>query len=72
MRGVIEVRVSAEIRQNAERLAADNANGTLEEVLAGLVEDMAEAWERPGSWEAAAVAGWMSSHPWPRKEGGAQ
>lgn len=64
--GVIEVRVSAEIRRDAERLAADNANGTLEEVLAGLVEDMAEAWERPGSWEAAAVCGWMSSHPWPQ------
>ena len=50
---------------DAERLIADHARGTLEEVLAGLVRDMAEAWDRPGSWEAAAVCGWMSSHPWP-------
>ena len=69
MRGVLEVRVDARIRRDAERLAADQANGNLEEVLAGLVEDMAEAWERPESWEASAVCGWMSSHPW-RKGGG--
>ena len=52
---------------DAERLIADHARATLEEVLAGLVADMAEAWDRPGSWEAAAVCGWMSSHPWPRR-----
>ena len=70
LRGVLEVRVDARIRRDAERLAADEANGSLEEVLAGLVEDMAEAWERPESWEAAAVCGWMSSHPW--RKGGEQ
>ena len=70
MRGVLEVRVEARIRRDAERLAADHANGNLEEVLAGLVEDMATAWDRPGSWEASAVCGWMESHPWSRKEGG--
>ena len=70
MRGVIEVRVSAEIRREAEKLAADCEAGPLNEVLAGLVEDMATAWARPGSWEAFAVRGWMESHPWPRKEGG--
>ena len=68
--GEITLRVEARIRRDAERLAADEANGNLEEVLAGLVEDMAEAWERPESWEAAAVCGWMSSHPW--RKGGEQ
>ena len=47
MRGVIKVRVSAEIRREAEKLAADCEAGPLNEVLAGLVEDMATAWERP-------------------------
>ena len=63
----IEIELNEEIQRDAERLIADHARGTLEEVLAGLVADMAEAWDRPGSWEAAAVCGWMSSHPWPRR-----
>ncbi len=63
----IEIELNEEIQRDAERLIADHARATLEEVLAGLVADMAEAWDRPGSWEAAAVCGWMSSHPWPRR-----
>lgn len=59
------LRVEAATLRAAERLIADHARGTLEEVLAGLVGDMAEAWERPGSWEARAVCGWLGSHPWP-------
>lgn len=62
----IEIELNEEIHREARRLIADYAGGTLEEVLCALVEDMAEGWKRPGSWEAAAVCGWMSSHPWPR------
>jgi len=65
--GEITVRVEARIRREAEKTALDHGAATLEEALAGLVEDMAEAWERPGSWEASAVCGWMSSHPWPQE-----
>ena len=70
------VEIDPGTRTDAERLIADHTRCTLEEVLAGLVRDMAEAWDRPGSWEAAAVCGWMSSHPWPwppaEEEGGEQ
>ncbi|TVR48824.1 MAG: hypothetical protein EA425_13590 [Puniceicoccaceae bacterium] len=68
-RGRLVLRLDPATLRDAERLAADNAAGPLEEVLAGLLEDMAVAWDRPGSWEAAAVCGWLSSHPWPQRPG---
>ena len=54
----------------AERLAARFAEGGLEEMLAAFVGLLAEAEERPYGVRVAWVNGWITSHPWPRSEGG--
>jgi len=67
-RGAITARTTAANRAAAERLARDYSGLGLDAVLRALVEDMAEAARRPGSWEAGCVTGWLASHPWPDAE----
>ena len=64
----LRVKIAAETRSAAARMACDYSRQDLETVLAAFVEDMAEAAGRPGSWEADRVGAWLASHPWPRPE----
>lgn len=48
--------------ESARALARDRCLQELEETLAELAHDLAEAWERPGSWEAERVYSWLNSH----------
>lgn len=60
----LRVRMPAETRRAAARLARDYARRDLETVLAAFVGDLAVAAARPGSWEHERVAGWLASHVW--------
>ena len=55
--------------RTAERVAKRYADEGIEELLAAFVSDLVTAEERPGSWEAERVNGWLASHPWQRPEG---
>lgn len=54
--------------RRAERVAKRYAAGGLEDLLAAFVSDLVTAEERPGSWEADRVNGWLASHVWPKRE----
>jgi hypothetical protein len=54
--------------RTAERVAKGYADEGLEELLAAFVSDLVTAEERPGSWEAERINGWLSSHVWPKRE----
>lgn len=60
----LRVKISAETRRSAARIARDYSGRKLETVLAAFVADLAVAAERPGSWEHERVAAWLSSHVW--------
>jgi len=59
---LVTVSVKAEIFRDADRLARERCLQSLEETLAEFAHDMAETWNRPGSWEACRVMEWMNSH----------
>ncbi|MGH8021614.1 MAG: hypothetical protein ACREIA_25690 [Opitutaceae bacterium] len=61
---VLRVKVAAETRRAAARLARDYARRDLEIVLAAFVGDLAVAAARPGSWEHKRVCAWLGSHVW--------
>jgi len=46
----------------ARALARERCVQELEETLAELVNDLAECYRRPGSWEASRVTDWLDSH----------
>ena len=46
----------------ARALARERCLQKLEETLGELAAGMAEAWNRPGSWEAGRVTDWLESH----------
>ena len=58
----VKLHVSAVDLRSAQRLARMRTLGSLEEMLAALVADVATAYERPGSWEAGRVWDWLDSH----------
>jgi len=60
----LRVKVSAETKRAAERIARDYSGRKLETVVAALVADLAVAASRPGSWEHERVCAWLSSHVW--------
>jgi len=60
----IVVTVPAETKRAAAQIAREYASRKLETVLGAFVGDMAVAMERPGSWEAERVTGWLRSHVW--------
>ena len=67
----LRVKMAAETRRTAARIAREYAGRKLETVVAAFVGDLAVAAERPGSWEHERVSAWLSSHVWecePRDE----
>lgn len=63
-RVTLRVKVSAETKRAAARIARDYSGRKLETVLAAFVGDLAVAALRPGAWEHERVSGWLSSHVW--------
>ncbi|MGH8021012.1 MAG: hypothetical protein ACREIA_22570 [Opitutaceae bacterium] len=61
---MLRVKVTAEMRRAAARLARDYSGRKLETVLTAFVADLAVAAERPGSWEHERVTAWLTSHVW--------
>ena len=60
----LQLTVPAAARAAAERLARGYARRPREVVLAALVNDLAAAQERSGSWEYERVTSWLGSHVW--------
>lgn len=58
----LAVEITDETLRDAGRLARERCLQSLGETLAELAHDMAEAFDRPGSWEAERVHAWLDSH----------
>ena len=56
------VEIHPESLESARALARERCLQELEETLGELVHDLAETWDRPGSWEASRVTDWLESH----------
>ena len=60
----LRVTVPVTTWHRAGQLARGSARRPLEIVLAALVNDLAVARVRPGSWESERVTSWLGSHVW--------
>jgi hypothetical protein len=63
----LRVRVAAETRRTAARIAREHAGQKLEAVLAAFVGELAQAGARPGPWSQNLIAVWLLTHAWPRR-----
>lgn len=59
---MISININAETFRDAKKLSQERCLENLEEVLAAYTYCMAECYRRSGSWEAACVENWISSH----------
>jgi hypothetical protein len=63
-RCTLQIEIPLATKCAAERLARDYARRPLAIVLAALVNDLAVAQERSGSWEHERATSWLGSHVW--------